>query len=124
MRKDFDVIDHVKLLAFFEVVVVVRGSRKKEDFYVRSVPVRIERSPQRDAHFPWSANFYLVPQKVIFASFLKKSQKLGLQPKVSPRSPLMCLISRNARDSANFFKLILKRAHFSKKHFFGQLTMI
>ena len=43
-RKDFDVIDHVKLLAFFEVVRGGLWFAKKEDFYVAGVPVRIERS--------------------------------------------------------------------------------
>ena len=42
----FDVIDHAKLLAFFEVVCGGSWFAKKEYFYVAGVPVRMERSPQ------------------------------------------------------------------------------
>ena len=40
----FDVIDHGKLLAFFEVVCGGSWFAKKGVFYVAGVPVRMEKS--------------------------------------------------------------------------------
>ena len=54
----FDVIDHAKLLAFFEVVCGGSWFAKKGVFYVAGVPVRMEKSLVES--FPKGYRLYFV----------------------------------------------------------------